>query len=258
MSVPSPVLFIGHGSPMNALPGGAMASSWAAIGGSVARPKAVLVVSAHWGTDGVAVTAMQSPRTIHDFRGFPQALFDMRYPAAGSPALAARVQSLLAPTPVRADLDWGLDHGTWSVLAHMFPEADIQVVQLSLDRRLDLPAHAALARRLAPLRDEGVLIIGSGDTVHNLRRFDPSLPSGGFDWAVRFNEHIKDRVSAGDLDALIAYRSHPDAALAAPDFEHYAPLVYAAALRRPGDRVEVLTDEIQYGSISMTSFAFRS
>lgn len=243
---------------MNALPGGAMAPAWADIGRSVGRPSAVLVISAHWETDGVAVTAMPRPRTIHDFRGFPQALFDMTYPAPGSPKLAARVADLLAPTPVRADLDWGLDHGAWSVLAHLLPEADIPVVQLSLDRRLDLSAHAALARRLDPLRDEGVLIIGSGDTVHNLRRFDPALPSGGFDWAVRFNDHIKDRVAAGDLDALINYRAHPDAALAAPDFEHYAPLVYAAALRRPSDRVEVLTDEIQYGSISMTSFAFSS
>ena len=235
-----------------------MAPAWAAMGQSVGKPSAVLVISAHWETDGVAVTAMPRPRTIHDFRGFPQALFDMTYPAPGSPELAARVADLLAPTPVRADLDWGLDHGAWSVLAHLFPEADVPVVQLSLDRRLDLPAHAALAQRLDILRDEGVLIIGSGDTVHNLRRLDPSLPSGGFDWAVRFNEHIKDRVAAGDLDALIAYRTHPDAALAAPDFEHYAPLVYAAALRRATDRVEVLTDVIQYGSISMTSFAFRS
>ena len=258
MSVPTPVLFIGHGSPMNALPGGAKAPAWAAIGRSVGKPSAVLVVSAHWETDGVAVTAMPKPRTIHDFRGFPQALFDMRYPAPGSPELAGRVQALLAPTPVRADLDWGLDHGTWSVLAHLLPDADIPVVQLSLDRRLDLHAHAALARRLGPLRDEGVLIIGSGDTVHNLRALDPQRPSGGFDWAVRFNDHIKDRVAAGDLEALIDYRSHPDAAIAAPDFEHYAPLVYAAALRRETDRLEVLTDEIQFGSISMTSFAFSS
>jgi 4,5-DOPA dioxygenase extradiol len=256
MSVPAPVLFIGHGSPMNALPGGAMAGAWAAIGRSLIRPKAVLVVSAHWETDGVAVTAMAQPRTIHDFRGFPQALFDMRYPAPGSPELAAWVASLLAPTKVRADLDWGLDHGAWSVLAHVFPNADVPVVQLSLDRRLDLTGHAALARRLAPLRDEGVLIIGSGDVVHNLRTFDPQRISGGFDWAVRFNDHIKARVVAGDLDALIQYRSHPDAALAAPDFEHYAPLIYAAALRRDTDRVEVLTDEIMYGSISMTSFEF--
>ena len=258
MSAPSPVLFIGHGSPMNALPGGAMASAWAAIGKTVGRPSAVLVVSAHWETDGVAVTAMPQPRTIHDFRGFPQALFDMTYPAPGSPALAARVADLLAPTPVRADLDWGLDHGTWSVLSHLLPAADVPVVQLSLDRRLELPAHAALARRLDPLRDEDVLIIGSGDVVHNLGALDPSRPSGGFDWAERFNAHIKDRVAAADLDALIQYRSHPDAALAAPDFEHYAPLVYAAALRRETDQVEVLTDEIQYGAITMTSFAFRS
>jgi len=243
---------------MNALPGGAMASAWAAIGKTVGRPSAVLVVSAHWETDGVAVTAMPQPRTIHDFRGFPQALFDMTYPAPGSPELAARVADLLAPTPVRADLDWGLDHGTWSVLSHLLPAADIPVVQLSLDRRLELPAHAAFARRLDPLRDEDVLIIGSGDVVHNLGALDPSRPSGGFDWAERFNAHIKDRVAAADLDALIQYRSHPDAALAAPDFEHYAPLVYAAALRRETDQVEVLTDEIQYGSISMTSFAFRS
>lgn len=258
MSGPAPVLFIGHGSPMNALPGGAMSAAWAAMGRALGKPSAVLVVSAHWETDGVAVTAMPRPRTIHDFRGFPQALFDMRYPAPGSPELAARVAELLAPTPVRADLDWGLDHGAWSVLAHLFPAADIPVVQLSLDRKLDLAGHADLARRLDPLRDEGVLIIGSGDVVHNLRTFDPARPTGGFDWAVRFNDHIKDRVAAGDLAALIAYRSHPDAALAAPDFEHFAPLVYAAALRRETDRIEVLTDEIQYGSISMTAFAFSS
>jgi len=258
MQAPSPVLFIGHGSPLNALPDGAMAPQWAAIGRALAKPSAVLVVSAHWETDGVAVTAMAQPRTIHDFRGFPQALFDMRYPAPGSPELAARVADLLAPTKVRADHDWGLDHGAWSVLAHLAPRADIPVVQLSLDRGLDLTAHADLARRLDPLRDEGVLIIGSGDVVHNLRAIDPHGPSRGFDWAVRFNDHVKDRVAAGDLDALVHYRSHPDAALAAPDFEHYAPLIYIAALRRSTDRTVVLTDEIQYGSISMTSFAFCS
>lgn len=243
-----PALFFGHGSPMNAL-GGPYAEAWRALGEVVGKPRGVVMVSAHWETDGLAVTAQRQPETIHDFGGFPDALHAMQYPAPGSPDLAARVSQL---TGAALTTHWGLDHGTWSVLAHVWPEADVPVVQLSLDRRLDARGHHALAKRLAPLRDDGVIIAGSGDFVHNLRTWKRA---GGepYDWAGRFNEAVKAALVRGDDEALIDWVGlAEDAQLSVPTDEHFLPLLYVAAQRRPGDDVGFFNDVIEGGSISMT------
>ena len=251
MSQTMPAVFVGHGSPMNALPGSRYAEGWRERGARLPRPKAILAVSAHWETDGVAVTGQGQPPTIHDFRGFPQALFDIRYPAPGAPWLADRVSELLAPTPVRADHDWGFDHGAWSVLTHIYPDADIPVGQLSLARGLSPADHIALAKRLRPLRDEGVLILGSGDIVHNLRALRPGPPH---DWAVRFETRIKAALASGDLEAASAIEADEDARLSVPDHEHYFPLLYVAAQRGPDERLTFFNEGIDMGAISMTSF----
>lgn len=246
-----PAVFFGHGSPMNAL-GGPHAEGWRALGANLSAPRAVLMVSAHWETNGVAVTADEKPRTIHDFFGFPQPLFDMRYPAPGSPALAERVGELLGPEVRRAS-DWGLDHGTWSVLAHVFPEADVPVVQLSLDRRLDAAGHYALARRLRPLRDDGVLIAGSGDFVHNLRTWRREPGAEAYDWARRFNDAVKAALSGGDHETLVNWvRLGEDAQRSVPTPEHFLPLLYVAAQQDPGEPASFFNDVIEGGSISMT------
>ena len=243
-----PALFFGHGSPMNAL-GGPYADAWRDIGRAVGKPKGVVMVSAHWETQGVGVTAQATPETIHDFGGFPAELHAMQYPAPGSPELAARVAELTgaARTP-----DWGLDHGTWSVLAHVWPDADVPIVQLSLDRSLDAQGHFELARRLAPLRDEGVIVAGSGDFVHNLRTWKRA---GGepYAWATQFNEAVKAALVRGDDDALIDWVGlAEDAQLSVPTDEHFLPLLYVAAQRLPGDDVSFFNDVIEGGSISMT------
>ncbi len=248
-----PAVFYGHGSPMNAL-GGPHVAAWRALGSELPRPKAILMVSAHWETDGVtAVTAMERPKTIHDFGGFPQALFDMQYPAPGSPELAARVRALVAE--VAADHDWGLDHGTWSMLVHTWPDADIPVVQLSLNRDLTPRRHYDLARRLSPLRDEGVLIAGSGDIVHNLRQMRRDGSDAPYDWAVRFDAAVKEALKAGDHDRLIALADPDglggdDARLAAD--EHFLPILYVAAQQRAGEPVRFFNETIDLGSVSMT------
>lgn len=243
-----PALFFGHGSPMNAL-GGPYADAWRALGEAVGKPRGVVMVSAHWETDGSAVTAQARPETIHDFGNFPAELHAMQYPAPGSPALATRVAALTGAAPTSA---WGLDHGTWSVLAHVWPEADVPVVQLSLDRRLDARGHHDLARRLRPLRDEGVVVAGSGDFVHNLRTWKRT---GGdaYPWAIGFNEAVKAALARGDDDALIDWVGlAEDAQLSVPTDEHYLPLLYVAAQRQPGDEVSFFNDVIEGGSISMT------
>jgi 4,5-DOPA dioxygenase extradiol len=243
-----PALFFGHGSPMNAL-GGPSADAWRALGQAVGKPRGVLMVSAHWETDGPAVTAQSNPETIHDFGAFPDKLHAMQYPAPGSPELAARVSALTGATPTH---DWGLDHGTWSVLAHVWPEANVPVVQLSLDRGLDARGHFELARKLAPLRDEGVVIAGSGDFVHNLRTWKRA---GGepYGWATRFNEAVKAALVRGDDDALVDWVGlAEDAQMSVPTDEHFLPLLYVAAQRRPGDDVSFFNDVIEGGSISMT------
>ncbi len=243
-----PAIFFGHGSPMNAL-GGPFADGWRVLGRAVGSPRAVLMVSAHWETDGAAVTAMERPKTIHDFGGFTPELHAMQYPAPGSPDLARRVADLTGATPTD---QWGLDHGTWSVLAHVWPDADVPVVQLSLDRRLDARGHYDFARRLAPLRDEGVVVAGSGDFVHNLRTWKRA---GGeaYPWATSFNEAVKAALLRGDHDALVDWVAlAEDAQLSVPTDEHYLPLLYVTAQQRPGDEVSFFNDVIDAGSISMT------
>ena len=243
-----PAIFFGHGSPMNAL-GGPFADGWRGLGEAIGKPDGVLMVSAHWETMGLATTAQVKPETIHDFGNFPAELHAMQYPAPGSPGLAARVAALPGAPPTQK---WGLDHGTWSVLAHVWPDADVPVVQLSLDRRLTPREHFDLARRLQPLRDEGVVVAGSGDFVHNLGAWkrDGGDPYG---WATGFNEAVKAALVRGDDDALIDWVGlAEDAQLSVPTDEHFLPLLYVAAQRRADDDVSFFNDVIDGGSISMT------
>jgi 4,5-DOPA dioxygenase extradiol len=250
-----PAIFFGHGSPMNAL-GGPYAEVWAEIGRALPRPKAILCVSAHWYVEETAVTAMERPRTIHDFYGFPRALYHISYPAPGDPWLAARTADLLAPVAVRADHDWGLDHGSWSVLVHLFPDADIPVVQLAIDRTQPPAFHYALGRKLAPLREEGVLVCGSGDVVHNLRLIDGS---GGdpYPWASAFNDRVRALLAARDDDPLVDYPAMgEEALLSIPTPEHYLPLLYVLGTRGEDEPVRFFNDRIDLGSISMLGVTF--
>ncbi len=255
MTATMPAAFLGHGSPMNALERNRFTEAWRAFGASVPRPRAILAVSAHWHVDALAVTAMPRPRTIHDFFGFPQALFDVQYPAPGLPELAEEVADAVAPDHVGADVDgWGLDHGTWGVLVHAFPEADIPVVQLSLDARKPLDWHLALGAKLAPLRDRGVLVVGSGNVVHNLRAIDWRQPDGAFDWNRRFDDDVR-RLLAERPHALPSLAGHPDYRLAVPTDEHFLPLLYLAGLASvAGTPAEVLVEGPAYGSLSMTAY----
>lgn len=247
-----PVLFVGHGSPMNAIEDNGWRRGWAAAADQITLPRAILCISAHWETRGLALTAGEAPETIHDFGGFPQALFDVRYPAPGSPDLAARTRELLAPLPVRLDPARGLDHGAWSVLVAMYPNADVPVVQLSLDRDRGPREHYALAKALAPLRDEGVLIMGSGDIVHNLRAIDFRRPEP-LNWAIRFNDTAKRLITAREHADLIDYhRLGPDAEAAINSAEHYLPLLYVLGLQGPDEPVSFFNDDV-FAAISMTS-----
>jgi 4,5-DOPA dioxygenase extradiol len=246
-----PAVFLGHGSPMNTLQTNRYTQAWRQIGKDMPAPKAIVCVSAHWFIRGVAVTAMSQPQTIHDFRGFPQALNDFEYPAPGSPTLAARVHDLLRPLDVRMDEEWGLDHGTWSVLAHVFPDANVPVVQLAIDGTQPAQFHYDLGRKLAPLRDEGVLVVGSGNVVHNLRVLKPS-GNAPYQWAQRFNEHVRAHILAGDHASLVHYDIVGDAArLSVPTPEHYLPLLYVLALKRDDEAVSLPVDGLEAGSISM-------
>jgi 4,5-DOPA dioxygenase extradiol len=250
-----PAIFFGHGSPMNALQDNVYTRAWRQLGASIPKPKAILAVSAHWYTRGTGVTAMEAPRTIHDFGGFPQALFDIRYPAPGDPALAARVRDLLAPIDVQMDHSWGLDHGTWSVLVKAFPDADVPVVQLSMDGTQSAAYHHQIGRRLAALRDEGVLIIATGDVVHNLRMMarDSQPP---FDWAVRFNDKVREHLVGGDVEQLVNFEQWgEDARLSVPTVEHFLPLLYVTGARRDGEPISIVVDGIEAGSISMLTAA---
>ncbi len=249
-----PAVFFGHGSPMNTLADNRYTRAWAGIGTSATRPNAILAVSAHWVTRGTAVTAMEQPRTIHDFGGFPRALAEFPYPAPGNPELAARVQSLLAPTQVEANTSWGLDHGTWSVLAHAFPEADVPVVQLSIDGTQPPQYHYDLARKLAPLRDDGIMIVGSGNVVHNLGIMDWRNATSAYDWAVRFNTFVRNHIEKGEHAALIDYeKMGEDARLSVPTPEHYLPLLYILGLQDEKSLVTIPVDGVEHGSISMLS-----
>jgi 4,5-DOPA dioxygenase extradiol len=252
-----PVIFFGHGNPMYAIQPNSFTPSWISLAKRLPRPKAILVISAHWLTQGIQVTAMEKPPTIHDFGGFPQALFDEQYLAPGSLHLAKSVQELLSPTEVTLDKDqWGFDHGTWTVLKHLYPEADIPVVQMSLDASLSASQHYDLAQKLSCLRDQEVLIVGSGNVVHNLRTIDFSSRTS-FPWAERFNQFFKDNLLSGNHGALIhPLNNHPqhDVQMSNPSWEHYWPALYILGLQDKDDAVEIFTDGIDLGSISMLSF----
>jgi len=253
-----PALFIGHGNPMNAVSQNACSKSGAVIGQSIPRPVAVLAISAHWYVSGTAVTGADTPRTIHDFGGFPEALFKLQYPAPGNPTLARRVRERLAPLHVGLDMGWGLDHGTWSVLCHVFPKADIPVVQLSIDADKPTAFHYGLGQRLASLRSEGVLIVGSGNLVHNLGLYAwDGAGDKPFDWAARFERRVRDCVTAGDDASLIAYeKMGRDAAMAIPSPDHYLPLLYVLGARQPSDAVSFPVEGFDGGSLSMLSVQF--
>lgn len=248
-----PAIFFGHGNPMNALQQNPYTEAWSALGNSLARPKAVLCVSAHWFVPQTGVTITTAPRTIHDFGGFPRELYEMKYPAPGDPELARRVQKLLEPLPVNLDQSWGLDHGTWSVLCHVYPKADIPVVQLSIDERQPPAFHYEIGRRLAPLRDEGVLIMGSGNLVHNLHAYGWGRHTvEPFDWAVRFEQLVREMLVAGAHKPLIDYETlGRDALLSVPTPDHYLPLLYALATRQQGESVDFPVTGVDGGSISM-------
>jgi 4,5-DOPA dioxygenase extradiol len=250
-----PAAFVGHGSPMNALETNRYTEAWAAFGRQVPRPRAILAVSAHWFINASAVTAMEAPPTIHDFFGFPEALFSLRYAAPGDVELAARVADVVQPTWVGMDRDsWGLDHGTWSVLVHAFPAADIPVVQLSIDASKPLDYHVALGTALAPLREEGILILGSGNVVHNLPGIVPSMGETGYDWAHRFDDAARELMTSAP-DKIATLGDHRDYRHAVPTPDHFLPLLYVAGLAAAaGDTADVMIDGYAYGTLSMTGY----
>ncbi len=255
MKMVMPTLFLGHGNPMYALLNNRYTEAWQSLGKTLPRPKSILVISAHWFIPETAVTAMVRPRTIHDFGGFPRALYEVQYPCPGDPQLARRVANLLAPLPVRLDEEeWGLDHGAWSVLKHLYPDADIPAVQLSINSQNDGEFHYRLAQRLAPLRDEGVLVLGSGNIVHHLGLMLWEEAAAPYDWAVRFDQRVKAAILAGEHAALSALDSlDADGRRAVPTPEHYLPLLYVLGLQRNEDKVSFPVSGIDLGSISMTA-----
>ncbi len=253
MSAGLPAVFVGHGNPMNAIERNAYTEAWRHLGETLPRPKAILAVSAHWYVPEVAVTAMTMPPTIHDFGGFPRELYRVQYPAAGNPEFARRAQRLLAPTPVALDQGWGLDHGTWAVLVHMYPDADIPVVQLSIDETQPASFHYELGKRLAALREEGVLVVGSGNIVHNLHAYAwGKHPAEPYDWAVRFEKRAREMMLAGDHAPLVDYETlGSDAMLSIPTPDHYLPLLYVVATAQAGDAITFPVEGVDGGSVSM-------
>jgi 4,5-DOPA dioxygenase extradiol len=254
MPVLMPSIFFGHGNPMIALQQNQYSQRWEAMAATLPRPKAILCISAHWYIQHAAVTISTAPRTIHDFGGFPPELYQVQYPAPGDPALAARVQSLLAPLPVASDESWGLDHGTWSVLCHLYPQADIPVVQLSIDATQPPEFHFDIGRRLAPLREEGILILGSGNLVHNLRAYawgeENATP---YDWAISFESRVRELLLASETAPLLDYKHKlgPEARLSVPTPDHYLPLLYVIGARTPADALTFPVEGVDGGSISM-------
>ena len=255
-----PVLFIGHGSPMNGLEDNEFSNRWKAMAKEIPVPAAVLVISAHWFTRGTLITAMDFPKTIHDFGGFPKALYEVQYPAPGSPILARETAELIHSAQVELDHDWGLDHGTWTIIRHMYPEANIPVLQLSIDFTREPQYHYDLAKELYSLRKKGVLIIGSGNMVHNLRMaaWDKLNESQyGYDWALQMNEKFKDLLTERNEKALIHYGSlGPEAKLAIPTPEHYLPLLYVLGLQKPSEDILFFNDRTVAGSLTMTSVKY--
>ncbi|MEO6232536.1 MAG: 4,5-DOPA dioxygenase extradiol [Ferruginibacter sp.] len=256
----SPVLFIGHGSPMNGIEDNEFTARWQAMAKEIPVPAAVLVVSAHWFTNGTRITAMDFPKTIHDFGGFPQELFDVQYNAPGNPALAKETADLLHSAHITLDHDWGLDHGTWTVIRHMYPDATIPILQLSIDYTKGPQFHYELAKELLQLRKKGVLIIGSGNMVHNLGMIawdKINEPGYGFDWALQMNNQFKQLITSGDYQPLIQYQTLGSAArLAIPTPEHYLPLMYVLGLKQSKDNISFFNDKAIGGSLTMTSVKF--
>ncbi len=251
-----PVLFLGHGSPMNAIEENEFVREFRALGQSIPRPNAILCISAHWETQGTFVTAMDKPPTIHDFGGFPKALFDVQYPAPGNPELACQIKSLVKKTEIGLDQKWGMDHGAWSVIKHLYPQANIPVLQMSLNYNQPAQYHYELARELSSLRKRGILIIGSGNMVHNLGRIEWTKLNEfyAFDWALEASEKMKRYILDGDHQSLIHYRNQGKAFdLAIPSPEHYLPLLYALALKDNNDRLSLFNDKALAGSLTMTS-----
>jgi 4,5-DOPA dioxygenase extradiol len=256
-TVKMPVLFLGHGSPMNAIEENEFVTGFRNIAKSIPTPTAILCISAHWFTKGTKVTAMKMPQTIHDFGGFPKALFEIQYPAKGSPELAQLTKELLLPTEASLDYDWGLDHGAWSVIKHLYPEANIPVIQMSVDYSLTAQAHFELAQKLQSLRNKGILIIGSGNIVHNLRMVDWAnfdKDNYGFDWAIEAREKINKNIIDGDFANLINYQKQGKAFdLAIPTPDHYLPLLYTLGLKNESENIQLFNDKLLAGSLSMTS-----
>jgi 4,5-DOPA dioxygenase extradiol len=254
---PMPVLFVGHGSPMNAIEENEFVAGFRQVAATIPKPAVVLCVSAHWETRGTSVTAMNQPKTIHDFYGFPKELYNVQYPAPGSPALAKEVVGIVKKADVKLDLEWGLDHGCWIVLKHFYPDADVSIVELSIDHFKDAEFHYDLAKELFPLRRRGVLIVGSGNMVHNLGLVDWDNVDAtvyGYDWALEANEKMKKQILNGEHDQLINYRSQGRAFdLAIPTPEHYLPLLYALALREKDEKITFFNDKPIAGSLTMTS-----
>ena len=250
----TPAIFVGHGSPLTAFEDNPFVRAWRELGQRLPRPKAILAISGHWCTEGTAVTAMDRPPTVHDFYGFPEALYRFHYEAPGAPELAARAGELLAPTPVAQTRRWGLDHGAWTVLMHMYPEADVPVVQLSLDMTKPPAEHYALGRRLAPLRDEGVLVMGTGNIVHNLRLYRRGEGEAANPVVEGFRKEVQERLRQHDHQALIRYLDlGPGAALAAPTPDHFLPLLYLAGLQGEDEDPSFLTEVTEGGGVDMTT-----
>ncbi|MBK0368532.1 4,5-DOPA-extradiol-dioxygenase [Flavobacterium agrisoli] len=252
-----PVLFLGHGNPMNAIEENEFVAGFRAVAKTIPKPNAILCISAHWFTKGTKVTAMQMPPTIHDFGGFPKALYEVQYPAKGSPELAIETQKLLEPTPIELDFDWGLDHGAWSVIKHLYPEANIPVIQMSIDYTKPGAYHFELASKLQKLRNKGILIIGSGNIVHNLRMVDfanINRVDYGYDWAIEARETINNHLKNGNFEPLIHFEKAGKAIqLAIPTPDHYLPLVYTLGLKNNSEELHLFNDKLLAGSLSMTS-----
>ena len=250
-----PIMFVGHGSPMNAIEDNEFTKEWERIGKNLVKPSAIVSISAHWFTKGTFVTSMENPETIHDFYGFPKELFDVEYPAKGNPALANQTKEIIHNAEVILDKEWGLDHGTWSVLRRMYPEADIPIIQLSIDYTKDAHWHFELAKELEVLRNKGVLILGSGNIVHNLRLVNWKNPDGKYDWAEDMNSKFKENILSNEFSKLINYNDFgSEAKLAIPTPDHYFPMLYILGLKQKNEEVLFFNDKTVLGSVSMTSF----